>query len=113
MRSKDFYLCGRSRITVIKSREMKKVSLFFASLAMVAFVACSNGSTEEAAEDTMENVEETADEAADAAEETMEEAEETMDETMEDAEEAMNEGEEAMEESMEEAEETMDEAETM
>jgi F0F1-type ATP synthase membrane subunit b/b' len=89
---------------------MKKVSLFFTSLAMVAFVACNSGeSTEDAAEDTMENVEETADEAADAAEETMEDAEETMDETMENAEEAMNEGEEAMEETMENAEEKMKE----
>lgn len=42
---------------ILKSREkMKKVSLFFASLAMVAFVACNNA-TEEVVEETV--VEET------------------------------------------------------
>ena len=100
---KDFYLCARSRITLFKSREMKKVSLFFASLAMVAFVACNNGAeetVEDATEETMETTEETMEEAEEAAEETMEEVEEAVDSTMEAADEAMEEGEATMEEAM-------------
>jgi hypothetical protein len=61
---------------------MKKVSLFFASVAMVAFVACNNAAetaeevtveTEEVVEETVETTEEVVEEVVDTTEAMMEE----------------------------------------
>jgi hypothetical protein len=62
--------------------KMKKVSLVFASLAMVAFVACNNAEEAPVTEEVIEVVEE-----APVVEETM--VEEVADTTMEATEEAM------------------------
>jgi transcription elongation factor Elf1 len=92
--NEDFYLCRHSRIIFKKTREMKKVSLFFTSLAMVAFVACGSPAEEE------ETMEEKTEETVDAADETMDEAEEATEESMEDVEEAVDSTMDAAEETM-------------
>ncbi|GCD77128.1 hypothetical protein JCM31826_06100 [Thermaurantimonas aggregans] len=48
---KCYYFCSSLLIT-LKLRVMKKINLFLAALAMVAFVACNNAKEETAQEET-------------------------------------------------------------